>query len=491
MVNYNSVKTSQSHPLQIATIALGGGLGRIGITFCPGKTQSGAYSGAWARDLDADLDVIMQWNASAVVSLIEAHEFAALAVKGLGATVQARHMDWFHLPIADFQTPCARFEAEWQAAGRNLRHRLRNGFDVLIHCKGGLGRAGSIAARLLVELGVATDQAITMVRSVRPGAIETGSQERYVRAVQPVSVDTPAQSRAAIEDRGMGALIGLAVGDAVGTALEFKPRDSYPRLTDMIGGGVFQLKPGEWTDDTAMALALADSLLVCGGINEADLMQRFVNWRERGAYSCTGTCFDIGNTTSAALRRWQRTGDPIAGDTDPDTAGNGSLMRLAPVALRYWDDRTILREAAARQSRTTHAAPQAVAGCVVYAEMIADAIAGCPAHDVLQRAANGMDTSMQVIIDGAWRGKRRDKIRASGYVLHSLEAAIWSVARTGSFAEAVLTAANLGEDADTTAAIAGQLAGALYGASGIPAEWRGKLAWGDKISATARQLLAR
>jgi ADP-ribosyl-[dinitrogen reductase] hydrolase len=119
-------------------------------------------------------------------------------------------------------------------------------------------------------------------------------------------------------DRASGTRLGSAAGDAVGTSLEFKTRDSYPPLTDMVGGGPFGLKAGQWTDDTAMALALADSLAANNGLNEADLMERFVRWHEQGEYSCTGSCFDIGITTRQALSRWKRTGNPTAGSVRQD-----------------------------------------------------------------------------------------------------------------------------------------------------------------------------
>lgn len=304
----------------------------------------------------------------------------------------------------------------------------------------------------------------------------------------PVPEKQPDTSIEAIRDRAVGALLGLAVGDALGTTLEFKARDTYPLLTDMIGGGPFGLKPGEWTDDTAMALALADSLLACGELNEHDLIRRFLSWYEQGTYSCTGVCFDIGITTRQALMRFKASGDPIAGSTDPNAAGNGSLMRLAPVAIRFHRDRAKLRDAAARQSRTTHAAPEAVDACLVYAEMLADAIEGRLVSEVLQGHQGNWTGAIGKIAAGSWRGKPRLQIRASGYVAHSLEASLWSVARSGSFAEAVLLAANLGEDADTTAAITGQLAGAFFGANKIPQTWQQRLAQQEYIERLGSRL---
>jgi ADP-ribosyl-[dinitrogen reductase] hydrolase len=473
-------RTSLTHPLAIAAVPVGEGMGRIGITFCPGKKQASAWTGAWDRDLGLDA-AIAERGAAAVVTLVEDHELCSLQVQGLGQAVRDAHMDWLHLPIVDVSVPCSRFEAEWREVGEGLRNRLRHGFDVVVHCKGGLGRAGTIAARLLVELGWQADRAIEAVRKARPGAIEVSSQEAHVRATRAIPSRMPSGDKAAVRDRAMGALVGLAVGDTVGTTLEFKRRDSYPRLTDMTGGGPFRLRPGQWTDDTAMALALADSLLAHPELDERDLMRRFLAWWRQGAYSCTGTCFDIGMTVSSALARFERTGDPIAGSSDPHTAGNGSLMRLAPVAVRHWADPERLVDVARRQSATTHGAPEALAACEAYALLLAEAIAGLPRAQVLAPRKTNYPGAIAPILAGSWRGRPRGQIRASGYVAHSLEAALWSVGRTASFADAVLTAANLGEDADTTAAIAGQLAGALYGVSGIPEAWKAKLAWREKI----------
>lgn len=485
-----NLRTSHTHPLQIATVQSHPKAGKIGLTFCPGKKQPHAATGGWDRDLSLDLDAVEAWGAVAVVTLIEAHELKALKVADLGAQVSKRGMTWLHLPITDVSVPAAAFEEEWAEVGEGLRARVRDGFNVMVHCKGGLGRAGLVASRLLIELGMAPLDAVTAVRQARPGAIETNAQLSYVMAQRAVPEPVPATTAAAIRDRGIGALLGLAVGNAVGTTLEFKSRDNYPFLTDMIGGGPFGLKAGQWTDDTAMSIALAESLAEHPIFDAADLMHRFGEWHEKGTYSCTGRCFDIGITTRQALSRWKRSGDPFAGSTDQQTAGNGSLMRLSPVAVKYWNDRATLRDVAARQSRTTHAAPEAVDACVAYAETLADAIEGRPRSEVLRDRQDTWAGSIGGIMAGSWRGKCRRAINASGYVAHSLEASLWSVGRSGDFREAILTAANLGEDADTTAAIAGQLAGAISGASGIPQGWKANVAWGPKITGMAEALMA-
>jgi ADP-ribosyl-[dinitrogen reductase] hydrolase len=194
-------------------------------------------------------------------------------------------------------------------------------------------------------------------------------------------------------------------------------------FADMVGGGPFDLKPGQWTDDTSMALALADSLLEVDGFDPVDLMRRFVAWCEEGAYSWNGSCLKIGITVSSALSRWQRTGDPIAGSTDPNSAGNGSLMRMSPVAIRHWQDSETLRYIVALQSRATHGAPGAVSACVAYAELIADAIAGQPRDPVLALRETNHAGRIAEIRGGFWRSALRHDIGSSGYVAHSLETA--------------------------------------------------------------------
>jgi ADP-ribosyl-[dinitrogen reductase] hydrolase len=293
-------------------------------------------------------------------------------------------------------------------------------------------------------------------------------------------------------DRAHGCLLGLAVGDAVGTTLEFSPRDRRPPLMDMIGGGPFKLEVGQWTDDTAMALALADSLISHPDFDPRDLMERFWDWRAKGQYSCTGSCFDVGVTTAEALMRYLDDDEPFSGPTDPETAGNGSLMRLAPVAIIYSLNRDRLDAVARDQSRTTHGAPEAIDACRAYASLLADAIAGQPKEALTgpRHQPDGLPWAGQVndVMGGSWRHKARDRISSSGYVIHSLEAALWCFHETENFADAILLAANLGHDADTTAAITGQLAGAHYGARGIPAQWLGRLAWRDQIEAMASEL---
>ena len=176
-------RTSLTHPLQIATISAGPDFGRVGITFCPGKYDPDAVSGFWDRDLSIDLDAIRVWGAAAVVTLVHQHELCLLRVEQLGEEVTGRDMLWFHLPIVDVSIPDEKFEQQWAVAGDTLRNLLRSGCDVLVHCRGGLGRAGTIGARLLIELGMEPEAAIGQVRAARPGAIETPEQKQYVQGI--------------------------------------------------------------------------------------------------------------------------------------------------------------------------------------------------------------------------------------------------------------------------------------------------------------------
>ena len=293
------------------------------------------------------------------------------------------------------------------------------------------------------------------------------------------------------EDRAIGALLGLAAGDAVGTTLEFKSPGSFEPINDMVGGGPFLLPAGAWTDDTSMALCLAESLLDTGGMDLADQLRRYVAWHHDGHLSSTGECFDIGNTTRTQLARFERTGAPIDPNTNEDAAANGSLMRLAPVPIRWHADPAEAAERSAESSRTTHAATRPVDACRVLGAMTAALISGTPADDVIDPDFwqwGPLHAEIEAVARGSWRDKEPPAIRGTGYCVAALEAAIWAVAGADEFRTAVLRAANLGDDADTTAAIAGQLAGARWGASGIPSRWRKKVVLRSRITEMARGL---
>jgi ADP-ribosyl-[dinitrogen reductase] hydrolase len=293
-------------------------------------------------------------------------------------------------------------------------------------------------------------------------------------------------------ERFRGCLLGLAAGDAVGTTVEFHRRGTFAPLRDMVGGGPFGLAPGQWTDDTSMALCLATSLVERGEFDPRDQMDRYCRWADAGYLSSTGRCFDIGRTVATALRRYRRDGDPYAGSTDPDTAGNGCIMRLAPVVMHFFPDLDTVDRFAGLSSRTTHGANECIDACRLFAKVICRALLGYSKEDVLSGDAGSYASErISAIARASYRAKSEDAIRGSGYVAESLEAALWSFARTATFEDAILVAANLGDDADTTAAVCGQVAGAYYGESGIPRRWLERLAMRSEIGNLADQLGGR
>ena len=304
-------------------------------------------------------------------------------------------------------------------------------------------------------------------------------------------------SRAEEIDRFRGCLLGLATGDALGTTLEFRTPGSFEPIDDMVGGGPFGLAPGMWTDDTSMALCLAESLIEKRGFDPEDQMRRYVHWYREGYLSSNGYCFDIGNTVQEALLHFEETGEAYAGSTDPYSAGNGSLMRLAPVPMYFaqrTDDAIAMSGAS---SRTTHGADEAVDACRYFGGLLVGALNGddketllgtayCPIRGfwkdrpLTERIAN--------VVAGSFKRRRPPQIRGTGYVVQSLEAALWAFHHSRDFPEGALKAANLGDDADTTAAIYGQIAGAYYGAEAIPEEWRSKLVYVELITRMADSL---
>lgn len=286
-----------------------------------------------------------------------------------------------------------------------------------------------------------------------------------------------------------GCLLGLAAGDALGTSLEFQPPGSFTPLTDMVGGGPFGLKAGQWTDDTSMALCLALSLLEIDGFNPSDQMRRYSDWRTKGYMSSTGRCFDIGVTVSEALSRFQREGEPFAGSTHPLSAGNGSLMRLAPAVIYYHPNLEWQLHYSGESSRTTHGAKECIDACRYFAALLHCALKGDDKAAILSTSLYQPECrKIAQLQQQHYLEKTYSQLRGSGYVVECLEAALWCFAHTDSFEQAVLAAANLGDDADTTAAVCGQLAGAYYGVKAIPLRWLEKLTKAAEISDIAVQL---
>jgi ADP-ribosylglycohydrolase len=300
-----------------------------------------------------------------------------------------------------------------------------------------------------------------------------------------------------INSKFRGAMLGLAVGDTVGTTLEFSSPGTFEKLTDMVGGGPFRLKVGEWTDDTSMALCLAESLIEKRGFDPIDQLERYTRWAEHGHLSSNGRVFDIGNTVRDALAKFAKTRKPYCGSSDPMSAGNGSLMRLAPVPLFFAERPAEAIERSGESSRTTHGAQTPVDACRYFGGLIVGAVLGVSKEELLSdRYApvpeywrkNKLVHEIDEIAAGSFKQRKPPEIEGSGYVVKCLEAALWAFYSSNSFREGCLLAVNLGDDADTTGAVYGQLAGAYYGEDEIPEDWRRKLAHVGLIQSLADAL---
>jgi len=285
-------------------------------------------------------------------------------------------------------------------------------------------------------------------------------------------------------ERYCGSLLGLAAGDALGTTLELKTPGSFEPITDIVGGGPFNLEPGQWTDDTSMALCLAESLIERRRFDPVDQSKRYCQWYRKGHLSSTGQCFDIGSTVREALEKFEATGDPYCGSTNRYSAGNGCIMRIAPVPLFYARIPLQAIEKSGESARTTHGLQVTIDACRYFGALLASAVAGVDKETLLSKrycpALNYWETNPLVkeideVASGSFKNKKPPAIRGGGYVVESLEAALWAFYNSDNFQEGALKAVNLGNDADTTGAIYGQLAGAFYGENAIPISWLEKL----------------
>lgn len=300
-------------------------------------------------------------------------------------------------------------------------------------------------------------------------------------------------------DKIKGCLVGLAIGDALGVHLEFTQKGKFTPITTYTEGNPYGIPLGYWTDDTSMALCMADSLIEKKEFNADDIMKKFCDWQRKGYRSSTGKCFDIGNTTRTALMEYWRnpSGGPFRGSDDVLAAGNGSIMRLAPIPIFYHNDKTISIIKSAYSSKITHANIECVVSCKLMSEILYNIFneidwyikqsSGQVLINTELPESGQLPKNIINIIEGSFT-RNTDQINGSGYVIASLEASLHCLYNTKNFNDAVLMAVNLGEDADTTGAVTGQLAGALYGYDSIPQHLKDGLYQHEMIVELAEKL---
>ena len=498
-------RTSETDPLIIDNLPCGPGV--IGLTFCPGKQGPSVFGKPWARDLQTDLAQIKAWGANAVVTLMESHELNMLRVVGLGEAIESAQLDWHHLPVVDLGAPDARFERLWVYHGHLLRMRLRRGERVLLHCRGGRGRTGTIAAKLLVEAGVTPAEAVRLVRATHSQRIETQEQLDYVLSLPVAPVDDDRL------DRVLGTLIGGAVGDAFGYAVEFDRLDTITARFGPAGLVEPVFKDGKLvvSDDTQMTLFTAAA---CAGAARSTetvttdfveaLRARYQDWlrtqtsswstKETGmaSFKALWASRAPGMTCMSALR---------AGEPDMWSKGCGGVMRVAPISLCFEAD--VSYHLGCEAALITHGNPTGWLSAGALCVLIAELAGGTRLQDAIDRSSKAVTRSeghgetlaaigSAVSLASESVSPREAILRlGEGWVgEEALAIAIYAVLVSKDFKEVIRIAANHDGDSDSTASIAGQIWGAMAGLDGIPHVWTSRLDVLEAICAAADGLMS-
>jgi ADP-ribosylglycohydrolase len=389
---------------------------------------------------------------------------------------------------------------------------LADGRIVYLHCRAGIGRTNLVAGCWLARHGRPGDAALERLNelwqgcsraSSWPSVPETQAQAAYVldwreddRAASAEQLD--AAAALTLKERYRGLLLGLAAGDACGQPAAQRRPGSFTLLGDMLGGGPFDLPRGAWTDETAMALCLAESLVATDRSDPADQVARYLRWQREGYLSATGECLGISATTARALAQANWSRNPLAGSHDPAKAEKEPLARIGPAIALLLAEPAEAIEAAVEATRVTHQAPVTLDAVRYFAALLIGALQGASRTELLRPHFSPIEgywdrhrlkPAVDKVAGGAWAEKAPPRIFGGGQAPEALEAVMWAFSRGNAFRDTVLAAVNLGGDADTTGAMAGQLAGAHYGATGIPLAWRSSVALSTKIADCADQLL--
>jgi ADP-ribosylglycohydrolase len=428
-------------------------------------------------------------------------------------------------PLRDHGLPDS--DAQMEQILADLQAWLSGGRRVYVHCRAGIGRTGMVVACHLVRGGRDGESALRELNrlwlgsprsTTWPSVPETEEQANWVldwaRTARQGAPSVMAGGAAALRDeppplhpaalgparrlreRFHGALLGLATGDALAAATQFRKPGSFAPIGDLLGGGPFDLPRGAWSDDTAMALCLAESLVERARFDAADQVQRYARWQQQGYLSATGQCVGISAAVARALAAAQWRRQPLAGSHDPQQLPPEPLTRVAPIAMFFFASLDTAVQQAAEQARTTAQAPDLLGACRFLAASVHAALAGRRRAEVLAPprevwAPVRLSPRLERLARGEFLHLSAERLRPFGDGLDLLEAALWVLARTEGFREGALAAVNLGGHADVIGAIYGQLAGALLGVGAIPPPWRLSLARLALLEELADRLLAQ
>lgn len=481
------------------------GPGRIGLTKCPGTSIRGSGAARDRHGVTSDLQVIRQWGADAILSLVEEEELQHLQVPDLGDAIQRAGLIWYHFPVPDFGVPNPGSMKRWEQMSAQFHRLLARGEELLIHCRGGLGRSGTMAALLLIERGESCTRAMEIVRSARPGAIETSAQESFL--------EDAAGPRDRLSKLTRASLFGGAIGDALGAEIEFWPLD---RIRHRFPDGVDEMlahdgRIGSITDDTQMTLFTAEGLLrartrgmtkgICHppGVVHHALMRWFATQNETPLcdFDSTGLVLDPrlhvrrapGNTCLDALGHCQRFGGPAKNDSK----GCGTIMRVAPVALlaQYAGDRERL---AAETSALTHGHDTAQKAASAWVAILLLVLNGVSvrdaATDVLGRYSGETAVALKAALSAREDGKPEtvETLGGGWTAEQALSIALYSCLVSQSFQEGLKIAVTHSGDSDSTGAVAGNLLGLVYPDDVMSHPWRRKIECSDLINRVARDL---
>lgn len=504
-----TTRTSASDPLRIAPLPTGSGV--LGVTICPGKKGPGALGPDWNRDLAADLAVVREWGATSLVTLLEPHEFALLQVEDLPAATRAAGLAWHHLPIRDASVPDATFERCWRLTWPQLRAGLDRGERIVVHCRGGLGRAGMVAALVLIERGMEPAEAVVKVRAARPGAIETDEQRRWVLARRPVAESA---------ERRLATLLGGALGDALGYRVEF---DRWPEIEQRHGSAGITLAGahGELvvSDDTQMTLFTLEGMTRAVASREGaaasaaapaetfaanlveSVREAYCDWyATQGMRTARGNREPVGalhrhpvlrharapgNTCLAALADGGRgcVATPIN-----DSKGCGGVMRTAPLGFLGLLNRQQVFGLGVAAAALTHGHPDGYLPGGAVSALVHELLAGHEWHDSVGRVLDEVRAqprhvgTLAALERGVQLGRGPVPTRVqlqslgAGWVgEEALAIALCAAGAAGSFAQCIELAANHDGDSDSTASIAGQLYAARHGLASLPAADAGRI----------------